>query len=335
MCNAIDAGSGQVLEWDTATGATKMKDGKHLALLVQRKHAERFLLPADKRKVAEIRSTPVKFLFEGDQLMLVSTGKQGREAVAILEYQNCSRIKTAHFSKYEALHCVTMEEFDDIRFSWKEQDFCWAWHFELRARIEPPLPIPLIAGPEVWMWLSPDLLAPCPVDCATAMRSDSFSGSSGGSYPATTTESSEDAMSVGSRLVVRLSSSVIKNLSEEQREGTTILVAFSCRPGGGIWITESGYRKMGAGCVTQNFAGKAIVSRCKELRRAADLRSSPAWRFTSSGEKCEWKGRFAEGKKVFEWTLCKIEMSNQSIPLELHGRGRARTEVWKDYDKKR
>ena len=131
--------------------------GRICGLIVKECFAVRFLAEEDQRKIYEVRSTPVKFLNEGDQIALVSSTRENervvkdRKAIAILEFQGNVRIKKSHFSKYFRLHRVTDEEFQDLCGEWP-LDHVWGWHFDLVAKLDPPLLVPRICGPVRWLY---------------------------------------------------------------------------------------------------------------------------------------------------------------------------------------
>ena len=259
---AIDVERGCPLDWETTIGQVTLSEGKRLGLMVQRKHAEKFLLPVEDRKLAEIRSKPVNFLKEGDQILLISTGDHRREAIAILEFQSCSKIMIQHFAKYESMHCVSSAEFSQISASWGLQGFCYAWHFELRVKIQPPLPIPVQRGPVVWLGLDTAELLQLASGCLRRSWSDSCSfseqDSSSASYPQTPAELSEDGSSSG--LVVRLPAGVLKNL-EEASGNAAILVAFPCKPSQVLCLAEAGGHR---GSSTK-MVGRAVLYDCQQI----------------------------------------------------------------------
>ena len=136
------------------------KDGRFLGLLVQEQYAVRFVDPNPlKRKTLEVRNRSVKFLGEGDNCLLVSTGraagpdgirKSVRQILAVLKFVDCTRYSSAHFDKFFKQHRVTRQEFS----KYTTNEFWFGYKFELVHVFPAPLLYTEHRG-EIWIWLSP------------------------------------------------------------------------------------------------------------------------------------------------------------------------------------
>ena len=138
------------------TKNVKKKDGKLLGLLIHAEHAMKFLAEPMERKVYEIRSRPLNFLEEGDQIALISVESNPCRwrVIGILEFQASVKIKWALFDKHFQLHRVPCGEalIENMK---EKHDHCFGWHFELAHTCKPPLVFKdRILGPQVWVYFS-------------------------------------------------------------------------------------------------------------------------------------------------------------------------------------
>lgn len=138
----------------------RANNGKFCGLLVRHQFASLFLREEQERKVYEIRSHPLHFLKEGEKIALISTGGHVRQVVGILEFLGNVKIKNSSFDKYYNLHRISLEDFQAVSANWANQEFCFAWHFELTMAFESPVSIPMVKGPEVWHYFSLGLREP-------------------------------------------------------------------------------------------------------------------------------------------------------------------------------
>ena len=96
-----------VAAWASMAGAKKNEEGKACGLVVKENFARRFLESEEERKVYEIRSKPIKFLSEGDKILLVSSPSElggRRQVTAMLQFEGNIRIKCSSFQRYFSLH---------------------------------------------------------------------------------------------------------------------------------------------------------------------------------------------------------------------------------------
>lgn len=138
----------------------RASNGKFCGLLVRHQFASLFLREEQERKVYEIRSHPLHFLKEGEKIALIGTGGNVRKVVGILEFLGNVKIKNSSFDKYYNLHRISREDFQAVSANWANQEFCFAWHFELTVAFESPVPIPMVKGPEVWHYFNLGLHEP-------------------------------------------------------------------------------------------------------------------------------------------------------------------------------
>lgn len=135
------------------------KDSRFVGLLVQHKYAKQFLECDPKTaKTMEIRIHAVRFLREGDHIILVSCcGKSnGRKALGILQFQGSVKIALTQLAEFQALHQIGEEDQALFTNKAKEKgvDNFWGWSFKLRHRFSDPLPLDSSAA-EVWVHITP------------------------------------------------------------------------------------------------------------------------------------------------------------------------------------
>ena len=138
-----------LVDWDVKCKADPSTPPRFLGLLVKDLFAMRFVdKNPDKRKTVEVRTQPVRFLNEGERCLLVSCSKEGRRALAVLEFQACVSYESAHFSRYFALHRVTKEEFA----GYTKATSWFGYHFEMVHVFAEPLKVNFNSG-ERWIWI--------------------------------------------------------------------------------------------------------------------------------------------------------------------------------------
>lgn len=143
-----------LLEQLLEMGVKQRQDKKVCGLLVSNTHARRFVEgPYYERKTMEIRSKAVKFLEEGECIMLISTNApNSRRVLGVLRFEQCIKIAEENFSKFYDLHRVTPSEFEKVRKAWKKQDHVFGYQFELVHIFNDPPMVSTHLG-ETWIWL--------------------------------------------------------------------------------------------------------------------------------------------------------------------------------------
>ena len=137
-------------------GVKRNTKGNILCMFVQQQFALKFLDAEPHRKVAEIRSKPVKFLIPGDRLCL-ATGSHlpgQRQALGVLEFKGQMQIQLSLMSKYFALHQVPAEEANALSSKWNV-DSVWLWNLELCHAFDQPLVYETPRGSELWHYVDP------------------------------------------------------------------------------------------------------------------------------------------------------------------------------------
>lgn len=133
----------------------KKKGSKFVGLLVQAKHASKFVAPPEVRKSLEIRSKCLRFLDPGDSVLLIGTVDGKWMILAALRFWGNIRIPDDKFNDFHHLHRASKEEYNALKSKWaKQEDFCWGWQFELADELTQPLHIESKKGCEVWVHLS-------------------------------------------------------------------------------------------------------------------------------------------------------------------------------------
>lgn len=114
--------------------------------------------PEETRKILEIRKAPVKFLSSGDRIVLISLPEvrfDGRQALAILEYECTVVISVSQFSRYYPLHRVTADEWQDFASKWNVNT---VYGYQFRMVHVFPTPARFHFNfCEVWCWFALDV----------------------------------------------------------------------------------------------------------------------------------------------------------------------------------
>lgn len=163
-----------VAAWASMAGVKKNAEGKACGLVVKENFARRFLESEEERKVYEIRSKPIKFLSEGDKILLVSSPSElggRRQVTAMLQFDGNIRIKCSSFQRYFSLHRTSTDEFQFLLENWspaEDLEYVWAWHLELVEKFDPPIPVRSVPGTISWTYLGPGDLLQDPRHLSTA-----------------------------------------------------------------------------------------------------------------------------------------------------------------------